>query len=151
CLFRLLTSPDASSLFIRPSHYAELLSWCHHRYENPQPLDAQNDFGLELTYHSGKRDLISIASLFADFEGITGKVLDPSSFVDNGVSTVDVWKLDDDGRPRIGAFLQRLGSLGASCKDAAEAVKAYQVIYPLPENYRPTTLAEIRNAARYSA
>jgi hypothetical protein len=150
-LFQLLTSPDASSIFLRPSHYGELLGWCHRMHENPQPLNAQNDFGLELTYYSGKRDLISIASLFADFEGITSKTLDPSSFADEGVSGAEAWKLDDDGRPRIGAFLKRLGSLRTACKDAAEAVKAYQVGYPLPEAYQPMTLAEIKNSAGYSA
>lgn len=150
-LFRLLTAPDVSSIFVRPSHYAELMSWCQQMRENPEPLDPQHDFGLEITYHNGKRDVISIASLFADFEGIVNKRLEPSAFEDDVRSLSEPWELDDDARPRIGVYLSRLGSMTAAYKDAAEAVKEYATSYPLPENYRPRTLAAIKSGDGYTA
>jgi hypothetical protein len=149
-LFKLLTAPEVPSVFVRPGHYAELLGWCRRMKENPRPLDAENDIGLELTYHDGRRDLISLTSLFADFDKIATKALNPSSFSDDSQVVAEPWKLDDDGRPRIGAFLQRLGSLKTAYDYAAKAVKAYQVTFPPPKNYRPPSLAKIKNGDGYT-
>jgi hypothetical protein len=156
-LYLLLTSPGASNIFVRPSHYAELMGWCHRMESDPRPLDAGNDFGLELTYHNGRRDVISLASLFSDYDRIATRALEPSSFaVDisdgaTGASIKEPWKLDDSGQPRIGAFLKPLGSLNAALNDAAEALREYQISYPLPESYKPPTLAAIKKRSKYSS
>jgi hypothetical protein len=159
-LYLLLTSPGAANVFVRPSHYAELMGWCHRMESDPQPLDAGNDFGLELTYHNGRRDVISLASLFSDYDRIATRALESSSFaVDRtgeatGAHEANVrepWKLDDSGRPRIGAFLKPLGSLNAALNDAAEALREYQISYPLPESYKPPTLAAIKKRSKYSS
>jgi hypothetical protein len=153
-LFLLLTSPGVSNVFVRPSHYAELMGWCHRMEADPQPLDARNDFGLELTYHNGKRDVISLASLFSDYDRISIRALEPSAFApvpSDGAEVKEPWKLDDSGRPAIGAFLKPLGSLHAALNDAAEALREYQINYPLPETYKPPTLAAIKKRSRYSS
>jgi hypothetical protein len=150
-LFRLLIAPDASNVFVRPSHYAELMGWCERMRENPQPLDPQHDIGLELTYHNGKRDIISLASLFADFDKITTKALEPSSYRSDKHRVAEPWKLDDDGRPRICDYLRRLGSLKTAFENAAEAVHAYRVVAPLPDNYQPLSLATLKNRHGYTA
>jgi hypothetical protein len=80
-LFHLLTSPEKSNVFIRPGHYAELMGWRRQMETNPTPLDAGNDFGIELAFHNGKRDLISIASVFADFDWIATRTLEQTAFV----------------------------------------------------------------------
>jgi hypothetical protein len=150
-LFKLLTAPEVPNVFVRPGHYAELLGWCRRMRENPQPLDAEHDIGLELTYYNGRRDLISLASLFADFDKITTRALGASAFSDDGQVVAEPWKLDDDGRPRIGAFLRQLGcSLKKACDWAAEAVRAYQVSFPPPKNYHPPKLAALKNRDGYS-
>jgi hypothetical protein len=162
-LYLLLASPGAANVFVRPSHYAELMGWCHRMERDPRPLDAANDFGLELTYHNGKRDVISLASLFSDYDWIATRALEPSSFTVDGADRADVatgatgsnvrepWKLDDSGRPRIGAFLKPLGSLNAALNDAAETLREYQISYPLPESYKPPTLAAIKKRSRYAS
>jgi hypothetical protein len=156
-LFLLLTSPGVSNVFVRPSHYAELMGWCHRMEADPQPLAARNDFGLELTYHNGKRDVISLASLFSDYDRIATRALDPSSFTVEGENSLnrsnvkEPWKLDDSGRPAIGAFLKPLGSLHAALNDAAEALREYQISYPLPDTYKPPTLAAIKKRSRHSS
>jgi hypothetical protein len=156
-LYLLLTSPGAANIFVRPSHYAELMGWCHSMESDPRPLDAGNDFGLELTYHNGRRDVISLASLFSDYDRIATRALEPSSFaVDGatgatGASVKEPWKLDDSGLPAIGSFLKPLGSLNAALNDAAEALREYQISYPLPESYKPPTLAAIKKRSKYSS
>jgi hypothetical protein len=147
-LLRLATSSEeAPVVFVRPSHYAQLMGWCRQMSEKPQPLNEQCDPGIELTYRDGRHDLISLASLFCDFGGIASRPLGASAFSTD--EREHPWKLDDDGRPRIAAFLQGLGSLSEACSDAAEAVLSYSVNYPPPTEYRPPTLATIKS--RYSA
>jgi len=149
-LFRLLTAPETPSIFVRPGHYAELMGWCERMRKNPHPLDSQNDIGLELTYHNGKRDLISLASVFADYEKITSKALDSSSFASDGRAVTRPWTLDDDARPRIGAYLQQLSSPKRAFEAAAKAVDIYEPSYPLPEKYRVKSLAAMKADYGYS-
>jgi hypothetical protein len=150
-LFFLLNTPGSSNVFIRPGHYAELMGWCLKMETEPQPLDAGNDFGLELTYHNGKRDVISLASLFADFDRIATKPLESSAFAPGIAGGGEPWKLDDWGRPRICLFLKPLGSLNAALDDAVEALREYQISYPLPESYQPPTLAAIKKRSKYAS
>ncbi len=150
-LFYLLTLPEASNVFLRPGHYAELMGWRQQLESDPKPLDGANDFGIELTYHNGKRDLISIASLFADFDWIATRALGQPAFVSRPQDGSEPWKLDDTGRPRIGPFLTALGSLKAALDDAVEALREYQISYPLPETYHPPTLAAVKKRSKYAS
>ncbi len=86
-LFKSLTRAERPSIFIRPPHYAELMGWCERMRHEPHPLDPEHDIGLELTYHNGQRDILSLASLFADYDKIADKALDPSSFATDGPLT----------------------------------------------------------------
>ncbi len=150
-LFLLLTTPGSSNVFIRPGHYAELMGWCLKMETDPQPLDAANDFGLELSYHNGKRDVISLASLFADYDRIATKPLVSSAFAPGMAGGGESWKLDDWGRPRMGAFLKPLGSLKVALDDAVEALREYQISFPLPDTYQPPTLAVIKRRSKHSS
>lgn len=149
-LFRLLTMAETPTIFVRPPHYADLMGWCERMRREPRPLNQDNDIGLELTYHNGRRDIISLASLFADYDRITDKALDHSSFTSDGSAVPEPWTLDDDARPRVGVYLQRLGSLNEACEDAARTVGIYEPSYPLPENYQPKTLASIKTDYGFS-
>lgn len=149
-LFKLLTRAERLSIFIRPPHYAELMGWCERMRHEPQPLDSEQDIGLELTYHNGQRDTLSLASLFADYDKITDKALDHASFATDGPLLSEPWVLDDDARPRIGGYLRQLGSLNEACDAAAQAVGIYEASFPLPENYVPKTLAALKTDYGYS-
>lgn len=149
-LFRLLTTTQTPSLFVRPPHYAELVGWCERMRKVPHPLDSQHDIGLELTYYNGYRDIISLASLFGDYDRIADKALDPESFATAGPVDPEPWALDDDARPRIGTYLQRLGSLNEAVDTAAQAFRIYEASFPLPENYEPKSLAALKTEYGYS-
>lgn len=147
-LFKLLTMPSQSNVFILPKDYLDLLSWCRQMEQSPKPVHAEHDIGLALTYNNGKRDIVSLASIFADYEDITTKPLKASAFALNP-DVEEPWKNDDDSFPRIGAFLCQLGKLKTACDDAADAAKAYQVDYPLPAGYKPPTLATLKKRGHY--
>jgi hypothetical protein len=149
-LFKSLTRAERPSIFIRPPYYAELMGWCERMRNEPRPLDSEHDIGLELTYHNGHRDTLSLASIFADYDKIADKELDPSSFATDGSRIPEPWALDDDARPRIGIYLERLGSLNEACDAAAQAVSIYEAASPLPENYVPKTLAALKTDCGYS-
>ncbi|HKX31571.1 MAG TPA: hypothetical protein VJ302_28040 [Blastocatellia bacterium] len=149
-LLGLLGTSESSSVYIHPDHVAKLRSWCQAMQNNPQPLNLQHDLGVELTYHNGSRDLISLASLFADYEDITTKPLPSSAFAFQP-GLAEPWQPDDDGRPHIGSYLCRLGTMDEAYAKAAEIVKAFQVDYRLPEDERPATLAEIKRRGNYSS
>ena len=149
-LFKLLIKAETASIFVRPSNYAELMGWCERMRREPHPLDQEHDVGLELTCHNGRSEIISLASLFADYDKITEKALDPSSFATDETVTTEPWMLDDDARPRIGVYLQQLGSLHQACDDAARAVTVYEPSYPLPDDYHPKSLALIKTEYGYS-
>jgi hypothetical protein len=150
-LFRLVNAPGTPSVFVRPEPCTNLMGWCERMRKTPQPLDSKQDIGLELTYHNGNHDLISLASLFADFERITTKALEPVSFTVAGRSSGKPWSLDHNGRPKIGTYLYKLGSLTAACEEAALAVEKYDYSYPLPDHYHRETLATIKSGGKHPA
>jgi hypothetical protein len=131
-LTNLKNRPD---IFVMPNDLAAAHSWCAQMEKTPKPINDENDYGLTLTYRDGRRDRISIASLFADVPKITLRMLPPECFrIPEGQSDEkglqgdedrNVWELNYKGLPAIGAFIAFLGNLSNIFKMAADKVEAF--------------------------
>lgn len=121
--------PDKnSSVLMMPDDYVAVMDWCARMEANPQPLDDRNDYGLTLTYRDGGQVCISLASIFSDVEDITTRPMEKSCFQRSSEMpspSKEPFKLNDNGKPRIGEFLERFDTLNVIYEKAARYVYSF--------------------------
>lgn len=123
------------SLFVLPVEWANLRKWCDRMRSDPKPLTG-SDPGLPFTIAQGKRDCIFFHSLFAD----ANWDLDLTPLPGHCFELKDdpePEKLDADGLPKIGAFVERLGSLTRVYDRAVIALESFTV--PHTPDAQPTS------------
>ena len=141
-----LASPadgELPQVFVMPDDYAAVMCWCEKMArdeENRPPLAGDADQALTLTYKDGTRDPILISSLFSDVDDIATRPLDAHCFdtsppraraSEAGDDAEEKWQeFDRKGRPFIGKFLSRLGTLRSAYDEAARIVEAFPCLPP---------------------
>jgi hypothetical protein len=116
-------------VLVLPQNWAELVSWAAQRSRDGSPAPIPPDLGVQLLYANGGRDHIRLASLFGEVNGITSRRLPARCFSlpEPGADSAP-WELDDSGNPKIGAFLQAIGSPTRIAEQAARLVERFSIL-----------------------
>jgi len=117
------------NVYVPPSSWIQLFNWCQEQAQSPQPWNGEAP-GVQLCFRDGiTADLLSLASLFADADDWhpDSTPLDAACYTTDRVAPADPWQLDDMQRPRIGAFINSLGTMSRAVDRAWKAVSQFDV------------------------
>lgn len=146
-----------SNTHVLPVDWRALLAWCTNMREAATSsgegvgplLSVENDPGIVIFGDDGRRDAISIRSIFADVPpGKQGFDFDLVSLPARSFTLGDddsYFELDGEGYPKIGALVMKLGSLAHDYEKALE-ILAY---FPeLPEGDVDLKLTDVKSQLR---
>lgn len=119
-------SPAFPSVYVMPDEWALLLKWCNEMQADAVPLP-KNDPGLPLVFADGRRDLVSLASIFADVPNgkLHSRPLPPKCY--DIAEAGGPWELDADSLPCIGGLIKRLGFLSDAYGAAVRAIGNFPI------------------------
>lgn len=137
--------PNQGGIWIPAKEWNAVMSWCESMRREPKLIADDNDPGLLICHVDGTRDQILLSSIFADVDRIDRKVLHADSFaIKRDSDDGPIFKLDDNGRPKIGAFLQELGRF-TSVLDRATRIATYFVDQLASEKLGQDLVEYVRN------
>lgn len=124
---------------VLPQNWVELAGWAARQAQSGSSARIEPELGIEILFANGHRDHIRLASLFGEVHEIAERRLPARCFgVPEAGTDTAPWELDDSGNPKIGAFLQSIGSLTRIAEEAIRLVVKFPVLRaeddPLPFN-----------------
>ncbi len=108
-----------NSVYMLPKDWSQLMRWSEIS-KRSNCIIKRCDFGIKVTYGSGDRDCIDVASVFADSVILEEKL--PSDCFDSECTGTS-WDLAPFRYPKIGKFIQQLGGLAQDFKEACLLLK----------------------------